>query len=73
MFAALVTLRMVQGAYVSFIKKKFYKLRKTFAAVCEDPCMEGNCIGPGICDCDPGFYGDTCYVRKCFSHSYENS
>ena len=28
--------------------------------VCTEPCLQGKCVGPNVCECSYGFYGNTC-------------
>ena len=30
------------------------------SATCTPDCVNGECIEPNICDCDPGWTGDRC-------------
>ena len=32
----------------------------SYLAICIPDCVNGKCIGPNICDCDPGWTGDRC-------------
>lgn len=36
-----------------------------FIATCSPSCVNGNCTGPNVCDCDAGWQGSTCNTGKC--------